>query len=128
MFDLIRDTIIAGLTADTLTVPVYWDKAPTPSGTYITLIEISDSSTFSKEPVAELPGKARIQASIYGDDPNTIRTVKDSVLKTIRTIRMSTNSGHVWQAARDNFAEKDYNPESKRHSYVVDFFINYYKN
>jgi hypothetical protein len=127
MYNLIRNIIITGLTADTLTTPVYWDKAPTSSGTYITLIELSDTSVHDKEAIADLPGTARVQASIYGDDIDMVRSIKKSLLKTIRTIRNTTNSGHVWQSARDNFSEKQYSDQTKRHGYIIDFFIHYYK-
>ena len=128
MLNLIRNTIITGLTEQTLSTDVYWDKAPTASGTYITLTEISDTSVHDKEPIANLPGKARIQASVYGDDPVTIRNIKQALLSVIRTKRMITHDGHVWQSARMNFSEKAYNEASKRHSYIVDFFIDYFKS
>lgn len=113
------------LTAESVQAVSYLYNAPTASGTYMVLTDISDVSVNSKDRLSHGYGRARMQLSIYSSTHATVRNIRTVVLDCIRTTKDETEENVTWLIASDNFSETIYNKDTNRYQCVIDFFVTY---
>lgn len=113
------------LTAQSVEAVCYLYAAPTASGTYMILTDISDTSVNTKDRISHGYGRSRMQLSIYSSNHATVRNIRTVCLDCIRTTKNETEENVTWLIASDNFTETLYNKDTNRYQCVIDFFVTY---
>lgn len=105
----------------------YLFQAPTASGTYVTLNEISDTPTNDKDNDLKLnlQSKARLQLSIFSESHTTVNTLKKTLIRCINTTKDEEEGTVTWIYSQHNFSESIYNKGTNRYQAVIDFFLDY---
>ena len=108
-------------------VVCYLFQAPTASGTYITLNEVSDTPTNDKDNALKvnIQSKARLQLSIFSDSYTTVNTLKKTLTRCINTTKDEEEDTVTWIYSQHNFTESLYNKGTNRYQAVIDFFLDY---